>query len=727
MTEPSGASVARLLDPIALAAAASLALAVAGCGGGSSRGAVAGTAPGAPTLSSVTAGDTQITVSFIAPGNSASGAIQSYTATCSAIGVSVSASASASPIVVTGLSNGTSYSCAVTAMSAAGTGAASASASATPAATTASSGRAYTAAAAFADRIQASYRAATLTPATGFVTRAKLMLSDAATAGPAASYLTIGPTWSASAGYTAISATLTSSATYYDTLSKVVEPVADADSACSELRSYLHPNDSLDVDASNANTLVFRNNHGKAAVAHGYVCLAYDPVTHLLSAVRRYAYDIGSYTHSLDTAFALAGYYVAESASGYRLVANAAQATPIYLVDSPLSLDVPDDFTPGSTAYVANAPAPFFTAQNSGIEGSSGLVHAKVASKYQAQVAQAGTSAGTRSAAAAELAAISTALATQGARMRYDAALYLAFRDSLLASTLASDGISDGTPGQNLVPYVYFTNEADSSGTYHPFMVIVGAGNGGAPHGLLDVPRPPGVGNTSGAGAAGAYESQTVTRNANLDFHVTGIPLRDYGLTDSLTGNVLARTLLSDAGTGGAATVYNYASTADNGILVNGAAMFPVDNNALVPSQSAGELTGGGCHVGGGGGGPHCHADGYASGGILGVYADSDYATASHPPVIGFGYDGVALFARYRGTRDGALPGYATPLDAYGGHDHDGLGYHYHADNGVAAQLDGGASYTLRSLIRGAYRGNINGIPFFRDNQPDNPYFGGCC
>jgi hypothetical protein len=85
--------------------------------------------PGKPTVSSVAAGNAQVSVAFTVPSTGGAG-ISSYTVTCSG---SLSASGSSSPIIVTGLSNGSSYSCTVTAANSAGSGEASAaSASFTP-------------------------------------------------------------------------------------------------------------------------------------------------------------------------------------------------------------------------------------------------------------------------------------------------------------------------------------------------------------------------------------------------------------------------------------------------------------------------------------------------------------------------------------------------------------------------------------------------------------------
>ena len=165
-------------------------------------------------------------------------------------------------------------------------------------------------------------------------------------------------------------------------------------------------------------------------------------------------------------------------------------------------------------------------------------------------------------------------------------------------------------------------------------------------------------------------------------------------------------------------------------IFIDGSVIFPTFNNALVPSHLAGELSASGCHVGQGGGGPHCHADGYQSGQGLGLYNDADYVGKTHPPLLGFGYDGIALFAIYRSS-DSAMLGYSTALDGFGAHNHDSIGYHYHAHtvSNYTSVDQKGASTTkdMHVLMKGAYIGSTNSVPFFRTNSSvnDNKYLGG--
>ena len=91
---------------------------------------IAATVPGAPTIGSATPGSGAASIAFTAPGSNGGSAIIDYTVTCNA--GSITATGAASPINVTGLTNGTGYTCSVTARNSVGSGSASGTVSVTP-------------------------------------------------------------------------------------------------------------------------------------------------------------------------------------------------------------------------------------------------------------------------------------------------------------------------------------------------------------------------------------------------------------------------------------------------------------------------------------------------------------------------------------------------------------------------------------------------------------------
>ena len=587
-----------------------------------------------------------------------------------------------------------------------------------------------------------------LTTATTFTARNRYLLGDSSAATSSTNFLSIGSTalstdstYGTVSSYAATASNLGSAATMQNYLASMVVAVPSADGNF-RFDSHLNPNDAIDY-VSGSLTLKFSNNFGlTSSVSNGFITFTYNASTHLIQAKNRYIYSLSSSvstnppvttwtgTDTLDSGFTAANYYLKLSNGSYTLVPSSANATAFYLFNSPLDFSIPTDFNPGGRAYVTNSPAPFFqkrvSASTIETSSSSSSIYASLNSTYKPQVLYAGSNAATKTAADAMLASIVAAASANNFKLRYDASIYTAYRDATLTYTLGSDSVADGIPGQHLVPFVYYTNEKDTNGVYHPMMVIVHYGNQASPNGLIDVNHPP------GSGGSGGYPTQNVTRYSNLDYYVTTIPMKDYGTVSSVFANTLSRSLLSETGVTPSATnvtVYNYASTADNGLLMDGSVIFPIMNNTLTPSQTEAELSASGCHVGQGGGGPHCHADGYKSGSKfgIGIYGDSDYVGKTHPPLIGFGYDGIALYGQYRVSTDQGLLGYSTTLDQFGGHTHDGLGYHYHAHTLSWAASGSVPAFTLRVLLKGAWSGNINSIPYFLQQSTfsSNKYLGG--
>ncbi len=93
-------------------------------------------APAAPTVGVAMAGNASASISFTQNSANTGSEASAFTATCTSGSSSFSGSAAASPVVVSGLTNGTTYNCSVKASNASGTSVASASVSVTPVATT---------------------------------------------------------------------------------------------------------------------------------------------------------------------------------------------------------------------------------------------------------------------------------------------------------------------------------------------------------------------------------------------------------------------------------------------------------------------------------------------------------------------------------------------------------------------------------------------------------------
>jgi hypothetical protein len=94
------------------------------------------TVPGTPTIGAATAGNGTASVAFAVPASNGGSVITGYTATCSGSGASKTATGLTSPLLVTGLTNGVTYTCSVKAANALGNSAASGTVSVTPAGAT---------------------------------------------------------------------------------------------------------------------------------------------------------------------------------------------------------------------------------------------------------------------------------------------------------------------------------------------------------------------------------------------------------------------------------------------------------------------------------------------------------------------------------------------------------------------------------------------------------------
>lgn len=88
--------------------------------------------PGIPTIAAITGGPGKATIVFTAPASNGGSPITGYTATCSGGGGNVTATGAGSPLVVSGLTNGTTYSCSIVATNGVGSGPASTPLTVTP-------------------------------------------------------------------------------------------------------------------------------------------------------------------------------------------------------------------------------------------------------------------------------------------------------------------------------------------------------------------------------------------------------------------------------------------------------------------------------------------------------------------------------------------------------------------------------------------------------------------
>ena len=450
----------------------------------------------------------------------------------------------------------------------------------------------------------------------------------------------------------------------------------------------------------------------------GFLTFTFTPSgsTTTIAASERHAYDTSAGGFIVDGSWTPQN--VTIDGSSTILTSEAGTAFTVFSLYLPaFDQEIPSDFNPTQVARVSNGE---LQATWDGSDRLSGSIK-DVLNAYKDQVTAAGLDASTTAAADEMLTSIESTLASEEATLRYPVALYKVVRKSMLArKVLVSDNYNT-TINQLSVPYVYFTNETDSDGIHHPFMVIASYGvTEGMTH-LWDVPRPPGDGI-----AGTTYSEQEVTRNAGTQGYFAKIPMKDYGEVATLTENTMVNDLASDSPESTDFTHLNYTSTSATGIAIDGVVVYPTLNNTLRFAVAAGELSSIGVHSGRGLG-VHYHADAHgATGNGLNLYNATDYVGRSHPPIISFGFDGIAGYGKYIDTEsDGA----SQTLDDWGGHEHGVYGYHYHAETVATTASkqgpDGGSfPYTAHILPpKGAWRGRINSIPSFWDGT--KPAYGG--
>ena len=564
----------------------------------------------------------------------------------------------------------------------------------------------------------------------------------------------------------------TSFVTYKNYLVKTFQTVEDtADPTCFRIDSELNYLFSLDYDGTK---LLFQNNWGSKYVtnASGYLCFNYT-AGGKLKVIKRYSYSTSTYTHTEVTGYAYANYYVKYVGGVLTLTATEGDGSVFTFYYSSMNVSIPFDFNPLLQKYVTNSRvdiAAYISNTIENIEAAYNNINSKFRINfyntngtkktsdagfvYANQLTAIGYDETTNYYADLMLSQISTKIlnnTTYSKKLRYPSSVYKTFREGALKFVLKSNEVANGEIDMNTTPFVYFTCESDGT-DYHPFMCMASFSVSDKPNRLLDICRPPGDGD-------GSYDSQKVTRDATLQLYLSKVPMLDYGTVVDITGSVYynGSTVVDDSsgntnnyhssslaynfieyytengnentdGTRIYTSVtynnYNYTSNSGIGIMVDGVSLYPVLNNTCNTAHKSAEITDVGHHVGRGMG-LHYHGDGYGAKlttynktNNLYLYNDHDYFGAKHPPIIGFGYDGIALYGIYN-SEYSYMDGYNVSLDNFGGHTHGEYGYHYHShtvQNNSSNNVDIGTPatvYKIHVLMKGTWKGNVNNIPSF--------------
>ena len=477
------------------------------------------------------------------------------------------------------------------------------------------------------------------------------------------------------------------------------------------MHSYFNLNSTASFEVNSTDSGTY---YVSSATNTGYVLLEFTGTASStnIKAVEQWTYNTTSGVLEENTAWT--DKYLVLNSGALSWSTASANATGFYLADATDILDIEitdgSEFNPLNVTYqpnkTADIPSDIESMDNSKIIDLAKDIDAS----YHDQL---GNSTTATTAVTAALDAIETTLTNNGAALRYPKEFYLAVRENMLSHTIQSSDIFNGILGRNTIEHVYFTNASDDNGVPHPFMVIAAHAVSTRPNLLVDVNRPPGA--EMGVG----YAQSTVTRNGKLGEFLIKIPLKDYGLINTLLENDLSPygDLASEYDTMHNSTttksVYNYVGLASVAVAVDGVTIYPAQNNNLRFAVEDAEVTSSGIHVGGGLE-LHYHADGHAfNGNGINLYNIADFTGKNHPPVLGMAYDGIALFGKYESSFSSML-GYGVALDTFGGHDHDSFGYHYHAHTqSVTSSVSPNPTFNEHFLMVGAWKGNINSIPAF--------------
>ena len=218
---------------------------------------------------------------------------------------------------------------------------------------------------------------------------------------------------------------------------------------------------------------------------------------------------------------------------------------------------------------------------------------------------------------------------------------------------------------------------------------------------------------------AKSYDSNNLAvRTSIRQNYIFKIPMLNYEEVTNYSENIMNNTLYDNYND---STIEensdNYSSIKATAVAINGVPCFSILNSDLNLTPETGE-------VGYNGASTNRNfemsyrSDPYNAGNGVGLYNYSDYIDNLHPPLIGIGLDGFAIYGRYIEEFQN-MNGYSLELDNFGGHNHDGYGYHYHS-NSTNISTSNGTQYNLSKIGPNAWKGNINKIPYFwNGNEPN--------
>ena len=167
-------------------------------------------------------------------------------------------------------------------------------------------------------------------------------------------------------------------------------------------------------------------------------------------------------------------------ANGVSLVSNSSDATNFVIANAndliQISFTENSDFNPHDTPWQTNSFAdwPVNPKTNEPSPWAYSESQLKTNSFYDElddfYTPQLGDSESSNIAADSALQNIITLLSNRNESLRYSKETYLTFRKSLLKNRFASVDMYNSVLGEKTVENVYFTNAADDSGNFHPFI-----------------------------------------------------------------------------------------------------------------------------------------------------------------------------------------------------------------------------------------------------------------